>query len=193
MGIAPDTSELLYIARKSISDSWAGIKVCEFGNQRIRENVFPYKTGKEYLTKIGALHTSIDLNGKDGAIKLDLSKPIIGIGEPFDIVTNFGTIEHVSNDQYTPFLNMHNLTRVGGVMIHVQPLEGHWKGHGDYHYDKDFIIALSLANKYERVYVHTVHRKHKHDLICSVLKKVIDTPFVTEEIFSLIGGTYAVK
>ena len=68
MGIAADTIKLLFIARKEISDVWNGIRVCEFGNQRMRVNTVSYKTAKEYISHIGAKHTSIDLNGKDGAL-----------------------------------------------------------------------------------------------------------------------------
>ena len=77
----------------------------ELGNQRIRNNVQKeYKikeiTGKQYFESLGVIHYSIDKNGKDGAIPLNLSKPITDNFwlNKFDIGTNFGTLEHIKKE-----------------------------------------------------------------------------------------------
>lgn len=80
---------------------------------------------KHYFENMGISHTSIDLNGQDGALKLDLTKPIDI--PPADVVTNFGTSEHVL-DQKACFLNIHNLSKKW--IVHQVPLVGNWKTHG---------------------------------------------------------------
>src|SRR3989338_5277340 len=56
-----------------------GLKMCELGNQQIRKSaarITKAKTGKEYFSSLGYDHTSIDRNGLDGALPLDLCEPI---------------------------------------------------------------------------------------------------------------------
>ena len=80
-------------------------------------------------------------------MQLDLNKDI-SIEKskgPFDLITNFGTSEHVS-DQYMCFKNIHRLTRLNGLMYHIVPRIGNWTGHCPYYYDVDFFESLAKAN-----------------------------------------------
>lgn len=102
-------SQYSKINNKNYSD----IKMLELGNQifqddtLIREESLPH-SAKEYYMNMGVEHTSIDLNGEDGALQIDLSKPIPEeYNNKFDIVTNFGTAEHVDN-QFECWRNIHN-------------------------------------------------------------------------------------
>jgi len=104
-----------------------GKYMLELGDQVLKnmKHITSAKTGKEYYESKGVLHTSIDLNGKRGALKIDLSKPI---DKPewknhFDIITNLGTTEHVEpqSSQYICFKSIHDFLRVGGIIIHVLP------------------------------------------------------------------------
>ena len=62
----------------------------------------------------------------------------------FNIVTNFGTSEHVKNQEQC-FANIHNLCCAGGVMIHTVPMKNHWRGHGLYKYDiSELLITAHL-------------------------------------------------
>ena len=79
---------------------------------------------KDYFKQIKNIksHTSIDTNGKNGALKIDLRYPVdTSSGFIFDVITNFGTTEHVESvwpeDQYAVFENIHNM-RV--VLLHFQ-------------------------------------------------------------------------
>jgi hypothetical protein len=83
--------------------------------------------------------TTLDLHDVDGVTICDLSLPI----DKFnicDVVTNFGTSEHVEyqEGQYNCWLNIHNFLRKDGYMLHVVPPPGHWIGHGRYHYSEEF-------------------------------------------------------
>jgi len=99
-----------------------GTRMLELGNKKTGGTTY-----KSYFESKGIDHTSIDWNGLDGAIKLDLRQPIEM--EPFDMVTNIGTSEHVSN-QYGVWFNIHNLCKVGGIVVSHTPLEGDWWWHG---------------------------------------------------------------
>lgn len=85
------------------------LKMCELGNQKIADDCVNFKIAKDYFKSLGIFHTSIDLNGEDGAIPLDFNKPI-NIGK-FDVVTNIGFSEHIK-DQEQCFNNIDNLAKL---------------------------------------------------------------------------------
>ena len=69
---------------------------------------------------MGISYDSVDLNGYDGALKLDCRQDISKELEPGDILTNIGFSEHVGEgdlienvmlNQYRFFKNMHDLAR----------------------------------------------------------------------------------
>lgn len=122
-----------------------GQSMLELGNQRIRENACTaHKTGKAFFEAMGYDHTSIDTNGKDGALVKDLCRPITGLGK-FDIITNSGTSGYVK-DQEACFLNIDNLCKVGGRMIHIVPEVGSdWSGK---QYSADFFVKLADEYNY---------------------------------------------
>lgn len=117
-----------------------GKTMLELGNKK-SGNV----TYKQYFERKNINHTSIDWNGKDGALKLDLRNPI-DLGQ-FDMVTNIGTTEHVST-QHQVWENLHNFVKVGGVLVSHGPLEGDWWWHGEWYVRESFYEALA-DNGYE--------------------------------------------
>jgi hypothetical protein len=90
-------------------------------------------------------YTAIDLGGTPDARKLDLNYPV-DLGEQFDILINAGTAEHVFNIGQL-FKSAHELTRPGGLMIHVMPFRG-WLEHGFYSFNSTFYWDLAAANDY---------------------------------------------
>jgi SAM-dependent methyltransferase len=90
-------------------------------------------------------YRAIDLNGTDIAWRHDLNAPL-PVAETFDVVTNFGTSEHVF-DQAQLFRSMHALTRPGGFMLHAVPSQG-GPDHGFYNYHPTFFHDLAAANSY---------------------------------------------
>lgn len=123
-----------------------GLSWCELGNQLL---LWDRTTAKAFYQARQVRHTSVDLNGRNGAIALDLQKPLpkklVGV---FDVVTDYGTMEHI-NDQYTVLRNVDSMCRVGGLMIHVLPLVGNWPKHCRYRYQPDFPARLAALCRYE--------------------------------------------
>ena len=188
--ILENLANLMDVGCESISKSFEDIKVCELGDQKMKWH--PDKTGKKYLLNKGVVeHISIDWHGRRGAINRNLAKPINEWFGYFDMVTDFGTIEHVDNGQYWAFKNVHNFTRVGGVMVHALPLVGHWKGHCNYHYEADFFETLAYGNKYQchlsKIIEIKGRRNRSQPMVCSVLVKKVDRDFMTEENFKAMG------
>ena len=187
--------DLIDIAAKAMSIRYADIRLCELGNQEVPWS--PYKTGKRYLLAQGIKeHVSIDINGKDGALKIDLGKPIRSWYNYFDICTNFGTLEHVKDNIYTGLENVHNLVRIGGAMIHLGPHARGWEWHSPYHYEPWFFDAFSNACGYTSVLteVRLFPRKDNHMkredslIVCSILLKNPKSHFLTPKELKDLGG-----
>lgn len=122
------------------------LTICELGNQQIRDKFKGFKMARAYFESLGMIYTSIDWNGKNGALKLDLNKPI-EIGQ-FDVVTNIGTAEHVENNEQC-FENIHNLCKKNGIMIHIAPLVGNWLKHKGCYRRYDIKFFENLRDKYD--------------------------------------------
>lgn len=169
------------------------VKMLELGNQRmgIWDRPDYYRPYKDILIEKGIKeHISIDLNGENGALKLDLGKEITQWKNYFDVVTNFGTGEHVNN-QYMVYKNIHEVCRVGGAMLHFVPPVGDWPRHCPYRYRKDFFQILAQLNGYEMPYFEKLlvrnpnPRKNRHLFISILIKGIKD--FITEELFMNMG------
>jgi hypothetical protein len=169
-----------------------GLKMCELGNQHIRKSaskITKAKTGKDYFTSLGYHHTSIDWNGKDGALPLDLRQPIADpkLVSQFDILTNSGTSEHVEN-QYECFKNLHNFVKQNGVLIHLNPMTGSWAGHGIYYYTFAFHRRLAQGCAYEVLKETDIAAKGDDShLVCVGLRKTSNKPFIDQATFDAIA------
>tara|TARA_E500000178_G_C17025829_1_gene757937 strand:- start:2275 stop:2985 length:711 start_codon:yes stop_codon:yes gene_type:complete len=171
----------------------------ELGDQILNSNqIFNgMKIAKHFYTKNGFNHTSIDWNGNNGSIKLDLTKPYPKFRNTFDIITNHGTSEHV-HDQYSLFKNLHEWAKVGCIFVNCVPLdsEEHKKimnyefpPHGDFEYSSKFWEELCKEQDYELII-------SKGDLVrnpavafpinyysASTYRKVNNKPFMLKEKF----------
>lgn len=167
-----------------LPSSWAGLSMCELGNQHVRlHGKRVYTTGKKYFEQFGVEHDSLDINGKDGAIKCDLSEEITG-RKGYDVVTDFGTIEHVK-EQFWAWSNVHALVKVGGLMVHVLPLAGYWKRHCKYHYTDKFAHMLASDNAYlvEHLSVRAkIASGKRYKSLCFVYRKTEDNEFCGDAI-----------
>jgi hypothetical protein len=105
------------------------------------------KTSAEMWRACGRRCLSLDMVGTD-FLRFDLNTDKVPrkLAAAFDLVTNFGTSEHVAN-QLNTFRVMHDLTRPGGIMFHVVPSAGH-SNHGFFCYDMRFFFCLAKANNY---------------------------------------------
>ena len=127
-----------------------GKTMLELGNKKNKDITY-----KSYFERLGFVHTSVDWNGLDGALKLDLTKPL-NLGT-FDMVTNVGTTEHV-HDQAAVWRNVLEAMHVGSVLVSVTPLPGDWTWHGNWYPSIHFFHRLARMNGLyiERFYVDGV-------------------------------------
>lgn len=91
----------------------------------------------------------LDVCDGPGIIRADLNEyrvPAEWRGR-FDLVTNFGTTEHVL-DQVNSFRVMHDFAKVGARFIHHVPFAGYFN-HGLFTYTPAFFVFLAHANNYE--------------------------------------------
>jgi hypothetical protein len=104
---------------------------------------------REFWTWLGLNYASIDIDGSPGSIPLDLNYdevPAELVGR-YDIVTNFGTTEHVAN-QLQSFKIIHDLATAGAIMLHVLPASG-TPNHGLVSYNPKFFWMLGRSNGYK--------------------------------------------
>jgi SAM-dependent methyltransferase len=167
----------------------SGVKMCELGNQIVKYPGIKRQSSKRWFEGMGVNHTSIDINGKDGALNLDLAKPIdMWPDGEFDIVTNIGTTEHVENGQYEAFENIHRFVKPGGLMVHTLPKKGYYGRHGIYRYEEDFFEGLAKANDYEVEYLESVMGVNPDNcLVCCILTQGTAS-FMSEGDFDRIQG-----
>lgn len=95
-------------------------------------------------------HLSIDGHQEPFCYPLDLNHEIDSeiIAElKSELVTNFGTSEHVFN-QMNVFRSIHEFCVKEGVMIHVVPILGNVQ-HGYFNYQPRMFFDLAIANNYE--------------------------------------------
>lgn len=158
MGVSAQNGcrEMFLLALQIVRKPMPKIRMIEFGNQRL---VIFHRASK-CLTNVktivnwfGVEHISIDLHGKHDSIPYDLGSPLADQGAPVDwfhsgdIVTNFGTIEHIVKGQLEAFANMHDLCKQGGVMVHWAPMIG--TKHGDWQYTVEWFEELSKRQGYK--------------------------------------------
>lgn len=119
----------------------------ELGNKRNGDATY-----KAWFESLGWQHTSVDWNGQDGAIKMDLRQPL-NLGT-FDVVTNIGTSEHV-DDQAGVWRNVLEAMHVGSVLLSTTPMPGDWTWHGFWYPDDTWYRHLCIENglEIERLYL----------------------------------------
>ena len=175
MGIGP-VALAIYRELTAKGVMHAGQSVCELGSQSMADDKVPLpQSARDYMERIGFEYLAIDIDGAFGALRLDLNEiKQSDIGREFDIVTNHGTTEHLF-DQRNCFELMHDLTRVGGIMIHVVPCGG-YRRHGFYLYSVGLFEDVAQANGYKMI-----HAKEQNDvqgvLLGVVMRKQMNGKF----------------
>jgi hypothetical protein len=103
------------------------------------------------LKACGYKYSAIDIFDAEGTILFDLNReePSADMRNRYDIVTNFGTTEHIIN-QYLAFKTMHEMTKPGGIIYHELPLAG-FHMHGYFSYNPLLFMQVAEANHYEIV------------------------------------------
>jgi hypothetical protein len=159
MGICKN--QMKYV-KENVLNKAKGKNMLELGDQ-VLDNFISDEVGfniaKPYYASLGYNHTSVDINGKNGAVNHDLTKPRSEFNNKFNIVTNHGTSEHII-DQYGVFKQLHDWGAEDCVYTHIVPLtpEEHkailgrpFPRHGFWEYSTKFWVELSKACNYELV------------------------------------------
>lgn len=107
---------------------------------------YSYPFASEMWQRCGIEYMAIDMQGHNDSVQWDLSEPLKTTRE-FDFVMDYGTSEHVK-DHYQCFLNIHDLTKLGGIIIHENPKTENWPGHGYHYLDEDFYNQLAQITGY---------------------------------------------
>jgi hypothetical protein len=136
----------------------------------------PYMS--EWYKAQGIEYLSIDLNGENGSLSLNLDEDI-KIDKAFDLVADIGTGEHC-HDLYAVLKNMHNLAKEGGLLIRENPKTGNWPGHAVTYMTQDFykqfcelagyeILRLgenaAMGNITDGWNIHCIYRKGKKSFL----------------------------
>lgn len=191
MGTNTNTLDFLYESTKAAGiTTLSDMRMLELGNQAIRKNAqasYKINTSKSkiYFLEQGCNHYSIDWNGLDGAIPLDLTLPIPipKFMKYFDIVTDFGDMEHVRGFEdwmegvghWVAWKNIHDMGKVGCLYVHTVPMVGSFKGHGSYHYTLEFFENLCKVNDYEILILKAVQcnpiTNNREYAFCSYIKR----------------------
>jgi hypothetical protein len=193
MGITSKTEALIINALETLDSDPQRITVAELGAQNLYRGQYDYNEERGawayadvlYLTEQDVKeYMPIDLNGENGAKKWDLSKPL-KTTKTFSLVTDFGTSEHV-DDYYQCFANIHQLCKVGGIMLHENPKTGNWPQHGKNYVTTEFYQDLAVKAGYEILDLgehpamgNTVDGWN----IFAVLRKAVDVSFIPREYF----------
>lgn len=181
-----DAIPLMQLAMRTIGVDYMDLRLAEIGNQRVKG--WRQRTSAAALYGLlGVDYLSLDRNGRDGSVQCDLTEPLTRREwwERYDIVTNFGTSEHVGQAQslqWQVFANIHYLCRVGGAMVHYVPASGSAQGHGRWKYTCDWFAKVAARNGYLNVLCEQrrkwCKRKCGYDrYVCVVLVKQSSDPF----------------
>jgi len=157
-----------------------GIKsVLELGNKTTPQK-FGGDSFRPWYISQGLTYVSIDWNGRDGTLKKDLNQNILpeSIGGPFDLVTNFGTTEHVS-DQLACWRNVHNFVKLMGKLTSNTPVGPGWESHGFWHPTLEWYQEFADINGYvvERLEEEWFGGRQTRKVTCVRLLKTQKLPF----------------
>lgn len=120
----------------------------------------------------GGRYETIDANGK-ASILHDLNLPLPDL-EPFDLVTNAGTTEHVF-DQARCWTSIHDLAKPQGYIFAEQPCYG-YPDHGFYCLQPTFFKDLARHNDY-RIECFRVDETPRGKVVRVIYQRMTGEPF----------------
>lgn len=168
--------ELDYLEPLTDGDGKAVLSMLELGNKKNANGTY-----KHHFQSLGIRHVSVDWNGEDGALALDLREPQWETLGEFDMVTNIGTTEHVTN-QYGAWENIHHCCRVGGVVVSITPYHDgrSWWWHGVWYPKESFFENFAKKNGYKIIKMGK-GRNIPNENLCVRMVKLEDKPFFMPE------------
>lgn len=175
---------------RDYSHDVTGLRILEYGNQHIWVHakeflVTEHGVARDWYMERGAKeYVSIDLNGQNGAISLDLTESIPSyLRGRFDVVTNIGAIEHFDTSpmrQWQAFYNAVDFCKIRGVILHQLVPEDMWLDHCSIWYrdglGKVFAEYLGCDLMIEQR-IRLFKLNPNVDYICIALKKTKEITF----------------
>jgi SAM-dependent methyltransferase len=150
--------------------------ICELGDQWVTY-LKPHVLAEEFFRTMGCgKYVSIDANGK-GTLSADLNRPLPAMGQ-FDLVTDFGTGEHIFN-QAQVWRTVHELTKPSGYIAFDRPSQG-YEGHCFYNTHETLFRDIAAANEYEIVRLERGFTT-RGELIRGVFRKGPERKFQTPQ------------
>lgn len=140
MGILKDTAAMVKALKLP-----SGFSVCELGDQMMSGGKTPTPAEAFYRSFGCTTYVAIDGNGQ-GNVTADLNLPLRAHLGVFDLVTDFGTGEHVF-DQAQVWRTLHQLVKPGGYIVIDRPTQG-YKAHCFYLITEGLIRDIAHANDY---------------------------------------------
>jgi hypothetical protein len=134
--------------------------LCELGDQWLFVSGVEHHTfSRDYFKDTGLIgrYESLDYMDREGvSIILDLNHDINEQenydGFQYDVITDFGTLEHVF-DYYQGLKNAYNLCKVGGVMIFSTPKVDSWPGHCFHTFESKFFTEFCTMTGMELIFI----------------------------------------
>lgn len=122
---------------------------------------------------LGFEYAAVDIDGSPNSIALDMNFDAIpeAANKHFTLVTNFGTTEHVAN-QLNAFKIVHDLTALGGIMIHTVPAQG-YLNHGLVNYNPKWFWMLARSNAYRWIYTDYISADNATDFPENVAAEIM--------------------
>jgi hypothetical protein len=130
---------------------------------------------RDFWQWLGFKYACIDIDGSPDSIPLDLNfddAPSDNIGK-YNLVTNFGTTEHVAN-QLNAFKIIHELTAIDGLMVHFLPAQGMFN-HGLVNYNLKFFWMLARSNHYKSVWADYDQALEQYNLPLNIVDFIRET------------------
>jgi hypothetical protein len=158
-------------------------RMLELGNKMNRRGTY-----KNWFEAIGVDHTSVDLNGRNGALRKDLMLPL-ELGK-FDIVTNFGTTEHVAV-QKPAWRNI--AEACGRVFVSTTPAPHTFVRHGRWYPTTAFYQEFAALNGFRIERMERFEVGTNKVIIAVRMVRVLDKQFeMPDESLIFDNGNYGV-
>lgn len=140
-------------------------------NKIYDENGKPSQDFQKYFYSIWGLqdYYSLDFNDLRADYVADLNK-VVNLNKQFDVITNFGTAEHIFNIGIF-YENLHNLLNTKGIALSINPTYGDIN-HGFYNIHPNVYSQLIKTNEYiQHSFVYLDNYVGKNGLLSKTLKQ----------------------
>jgi hypothetical protein len=155
----------------------------------------PYMS--DWYKERGIEYQSIDISAENNCLVEDLSKPYMGPFQQYDLVTDYGTSEHIGTNGkhdieavYNCWKTKHDFLGMNCIMINENPKTGNWPGHGFNYYTMEFYERLCQLMDYKITELTEIaamgNATDGWNIYCSLQNKSFK-PFITLGEFKTCG------